>query len=695
MFSLLFIPSLGIFAIRPNMITQNTIQQILDRLDIIDVVGDFVKLKKRGTNYIGNCPFHNEKTPSFTVSPTKEIYKCFGCGKSGNTISFVMEHEKYSYIDALKWLAKKYNIEIEETYVSDEQRQQYQTADSLYIINQFAQQFFASSLWDTEEGQDIALSYFKERGFREEIIKKFQLGYSPEKADAFAKEAIAKQYNADLLLKSGLVVNRNQQLLDNYRGRVIFPIHNTSGKITGFGARILKTNDRAPKYINTPENEIYIKSKILYGSYFARTAIDKADECLLVEGYTDVVSLHQAGIENVVASGGTSLTIDQLRLIRKYTNNLTIIYDGDGAGVKAAMRGLDMALEEGLNVKLVLIPDNEDPDSYVNKIGAAAFQDFVKAEKKDVILFQLEVALKDAGNDAAKKSGLVNRMAETISKINKAEDFTKQQDYIRQISEILKIDEAGLTALVNQFIRDKLAAMEKRQAGVTEEERSENARKGEETEFHDATYNLLFKDDLQEREIARILLEHGLKSFDENRLVAEYIFDEMVEDSLMDNMEVLNMIKLFKEAYARDTSLPDKNFFIYNENTGVSTLAVSLLNFPYEESEHWRKTAAESTGYQQSLFTQSYEDFMRVMSKGNEESLQRFSKIDEDRTSEAVISAIKYLRLRKLKRMLSENQADMEKPHTEEELLILTSTHSYLKNEEVALTKEVGTVIYR
>lgn len=677
------------------MITQNTIQQILDRLDIIDVVGDFVKLKKRGTNYIGNCPFHNEKTPSFTVSPTKEIYKCFGCGKSGNTISFVMEHEKYSYIDALKWLAKKYNIEVEETYVSDEQRQQYQTADSLYIINQFAQQFFASSLWDTEEGQDIALSYFKERGFREEIIKKFQLGYSPEKADAFAKEAIAKKYNAELLLKSGLVVNRNQQLLDNYRGRVIFPIHNTSGKITGFGARILKTNDRAPKYINTPENEIYIKSKILYGSYFARTAIDKADECLLVEGYTDVVSLHQAGIENVVASGGTSLTVDQLRLIRKYTNNLTIIYDGDGAGVKAAMRGLDMALEEGLNVKLVLIPDNEDPDSYVNKIGAAAFQDFVKAEKKDVILFQLEVALKDAGNDAAKKSGLVNRMAETISKINKAEDFTKQQDYIRQVSEILKIDEAGLTALVNQFIRDKLAAMEKRQAGVSEEERSENARKGEETEFHDATYNLLFKDDLQEREIARILLEHGLKSFDANRLVAEYVFDEMVEDSLMDNMEVLNMIKLFKEAYARDTSLPDKNFFIYNENTGISTLAVSLLNFPYEESEHWRKTAAESTGYQQSLFTQSYEEFMRVMSKGNEESLQRFSKIDEDRTSEAVISAIKYLRLRKLKRMLSENQADMEKPHTEEELLILTSTHAYLKNEEVALTKEVGTVIYR
>ena len=351
------------------MITQTTIQQILGRLDILDVIGGFVKLKKRGSNYLGLCPFHNEKTPSFTVSPAKELYKCFGCGKAGNTISFIMEHEKYSYVDALKWLANKYGIEIEETFQSNEQREQMQAAESLYIINAFAQQFFTTQLLETEEGQDIGLSYLKERGFREDIIKKFQIGYSPEQRDAFTKEAIAKQYNTELLLKTGLVANRNEQLMDNYRGRIIFPIHNHSGKVLGFGARILKSNDKAPKYINTPENEIYIKSKILYGSWFARQAIDKADECLLVEGYTDVVSLHQAGIENVVASGGTSLTPDQLRLIRKYSNNLTIIYDGDAAGVKAALRGLDLALEEGLNVKLVLIPDKEDPDSYVNKVG--------------------------------------------------------------------------------------------------------------------------------------------------------------------------------------------------------------------------------------------------------------------------------------------------------------------------------------
>jgi DNA primase len=528
------------------MISQATIQQILGRIDILDVVGDFVKLKKRGANYLGLCPFHNEKTPSFTVSPSKEIYKCFGCGKSGNSISFIMEHEKATYVDALKWLANKYGIEVEETFASDEQRQQMQAADSLYIINSFAQQFFSRMLFETEEGRDIGLAYFKERGFREEIIVKFQLGYSPEQRDAFTREAIAKQYNTELLLKTGLVANRNDQLMDNYRGRVIFPVHNHSGKVLGFGARILKSNDKAPKYINTPENEIYIKSKILYGSYFARQAIDKADECLLVEGYTDVVSLHQAGIENVVASGGTSLTTDQLRLVKKYTNNLTIIYDGDAAGVKAALRGLDMALEEGLNVKLVLIPDKEDPDSYVNKVGASAFRDFVQKNKKDFILFQLEVALTDAGNDSTKKADVVNKMAETISKINKAEDFTKQQDYIKQCSEILKIDESGLHALVNKFIRDRIATMERKLPFEEAKAHEENARQAEETNYDDATFNLLFKDELQEREVARVLLEHGIKRWDEARMVAEYIFDEMPDESLIDNPDVSLLVSTFK-----------------------------------------------------------------------------------------------------------------------------------------------------
>lgn len=677
------------------MISQQTIQQILGRLDILDVIGGFVKLKRRGANYLGLCPFHNEKTPSFTVSPSKELYKCFGCGKAGNTISFLMEHEKYSYVDALKWLAAKYGIEVEETFRSDEQRQQMQVADSLYIINAFARDFFAQQLFDTEEGQDIGLSYLQERGFGEAIIRKFQLGYSPERRDAFTKEALDKKYNPELLLKAGLVNNRNEQLQDNYRGRIIFPVHNHSGKVLGFGARILKSNDRAPKYINTPENEIYLKSKILYGSFFARPAIDKADECLLVEGYTDVISLHQAGIENVVASGGTSLTPDQLRLVRKYTNNLTIVYDGDAAGVKAALRGLDLALEEGLHVKLLLIPDKEDPDSYVRKIGAPAFRDFVAKNKKDFILFQLDVALQDAGTDSQKKSAVVNQVAETISKINKAEDFTKQQDYIKQCAEILKIDEAGLHTLVNKYIRDRISTQERKTSLEDAKKTEENAQQAAAAGYDDATFNLLFKDELQEREVARVLLEFGHKPWDESKLVSEHIFEEMVEDSLVDNRDIIQLLHAYKEALAQNRATVNGSYFVYHPDSSLGALAVSLLNFPYEESEHWRREFHQSTGYQPRLFEQDYETFIRTVDRRNGDELMGYLKMDEDRTSEAVDSAIHYLKLRKIKRMLLENQADLEKQHTPEEFSMLHRTHEHLKQMEMELTRKIGAVILR
>jgi len=677
------------------MISQNTIQEILSRIDIIDIVGGFVKLKKRGANYLGLCPFHNEKTPSFTVSPSKEIYKCFGCGRSGNSISFIMEHEKYSYVEALKWLANKYGIAIEETFATDEQRQQIQTADSLYIINSFAQQFFTKQLFETEEGQDIGLSYLKERGFREEVIKKFQLGYSPEQRDAFAKEAIAKQYSAELLLKTGLVVNRNEQLLDNYRGRIIFPVHNHSGKVLGFGARILKSNDKAPKYINTPENEIYLKSKILYGSYFARQSIDKLDECLLVEGYTDVISLHQSGIENAVASGGTSLTVDQLRLIKKYTTNLTIIYDGDAAGIKAALRGLDMALEEGLNVKLVLIPDNEDPDSYVNKVGPTAFREFIQKNKRDFILFQLDVALKDAGSDSNKKAEVVNQIAETISRINKAEDFTKQQDYIKQCSEVLRIDESGLHALVNKFIRNRIVTQERALPFEEAKLQEENARKGQETNYDDSTFNLLFKDELQERELARILLEYGTRYWDDKELIADHIFSEMIDEGLLDNPDIIRLINTFKDQVRSAPQHINKNYFVYHPDTKVSSLAVSLLNFPYEESERWRREYSQATGYQKQLFEQTYEQFIKTVARGNDHQLMNYLKAEEDRTHEEVESVLNYLKLRKIKRMLNENHADLEKNHSKEEQEVLFRTHEHLKNMEKAITEKLGTVILR
>lgn len=677
------------------MIAPATIQQIMARTDITDVVGSFVKLKKRGTNLLGLCPFHNEKTPSFTVSPSKEIYKCFGCGKSGNTISFVMEHEKYSYPEALKWLAQRYGIEIEETFINDEQRQQLQTADNLFALNQFAQQFFSTQLLSTEEGQDIGLAYFREREFTDAIIQKFQLGYSPEQKDAFTKAAQAAQFNPELMIKSGLVANRYDQLSDNYRGRVIFPIHNHSGKVLGFGARTLKKNDSAPKYINTPENEIYVKSKVLYGSYFARQAIDKANECLLVEGYTDVLSLHQAGIENVVASGGTALTPDQLRLVKKYTNNLTIIYDGDAAGIKAALRGLDLALEEGLHVQLVLIPDGDDPDSYVNKVGAAAFREFVQQHKKDVILFQLEVALRDAGTDSAKKAAVVNRMAETISRINKAEDFTKQQDYIKQCATVLKIDEAGLHTLVNKYIRDRITALERKAAPLSSVTIEENAQKSAASNFDDATFLLLFRDELQEKEVARILLEYGHRSWNEAQRVSDFILEEIADESLIENEEVRKLFSAYRSLRQQGEDPNGPQYFVQHPDQQLSILAVSLLQFPHEESARWKTEFSQQTGYQARLFEQDYDEFITTLSVGQESSLQHFLKAEEDRSGEVVQSAIHYLKLRKIKRMLLENQQDMEKQHSADEFSVLLQTHEHLKQMEIALGKQSGTVIIR
>ena len=643
------------------LISQETIQQIQNRIDITEIVGSFVKLKKRGANYLGLCPFHNEKSPSFTVSPAKEIYKCFGCGKSGNTIGFLMDLEKYSYVESLRWLANKYNVEIEETEVSPELRLQQQSADSLYAINNFAQKHFTDALFDGE-GRDIALSYLKERGFREEIIKKFQLGYDPASGDSFAKAAIKGQYNPELLQKSGLVVNRDETLRDNYRGRIIFPVHNQSGKISGFGARLIKNNDKAPKYINTPENEIYVKSRILYGSYFARMAIDKADECLLVEGYTDVVSLHQAGIENVVASGGTSLTPDQLRLVKKYTNNLTIIYDGDGAGVKAAVRGMDLALEEGLNVKLVLIPDNEDPDSYVNKLGPAAFADFVRENKKDFVIFQLGISLAEAGNDSAKKSLIVNRIAETISKITKAEHFTKRQDYIKQVAEMLKIEEAGLNDLVNKFIREKVQKDEGRQFSkeelhVSDEDEAQNKN----------SPDLLFnKDEMQERAIVRSLLEFGLKEWEKNITVADYILKEFDNDleNMIENSSLVSVINIYRKLY-QDGNEPTAKDFLYHSDKELSLLVIDIMDSQSEISPNW------ANRYEGKIYTR------------------------EDLFKEEVISTFSYFKLRKIKRMIEENHREMEKAGTDEEQFLYLKTHLALKKEEQAITEQTGTVIFK
>lgn len=644
------------------MISSSTIQQILSRIDIIEIISSFVALKKRGANYLGLCPFHNEKTPSFTVSPSKEIYKCFGCGRSGNTISFLMEHEKFSYVEALRWLAAKYNVEIEETETSPEVKQQQQVSDSLYIINSFAQKFFTDVLFNTEEGRDIGLSYLKQRGYRENIIKQFQLGFNPEARDHFAQSAIAAQYQVELLQKSGLITLRDEKPVDNYRGRIIFPIHNQSGKVAGFGARLIKNNDRAPKYINTPENEIFLKSKILYGIYFARTAIDKANECLLVEGYTDVISLHQAGIENVVASGGTSLTPDQLRLVKKYTNNLTIIYDGDAAGVKAALRGLDLALEEGLNVKLVLIPGNEDPDSYLNLKGAAAFTEFIKANKKDFVLFQLDIALADAHGDSYKKSVVVNQVAETIARINKAEDFTRRQDYIRRSAELLKIDEGGLQTLVNKFIRQKITKDERKINFADEDKYVAGAPAQQSPD--DEAYELLNKDEQNERAMVRSLLEFGLKEWEAGKTVADYILYDVLEDDMIDNNKLTAVIDTYKAWYEAKLEPTEKNF-LYHENQEMAMLVMSILEFPYEVSTGWK------------------------------EYFETPVPNREDTYKEEVFSTVNYLRLRKIKRLISINQKDLEESHSVDEQLTLLQTHKVLKDMEIEMTRKMGTVIIK
>ena len=646
------------------MISQNSIQQILSRIDIVDIVGGFIKLKKRGTNYLGLCPFHNEKSPSFTVSPAKEIYKCFGCGRSGNSISFLMEHEKYSYVEALRWLANKYNVEIEETEASPEVKIKQQVAESLHIINGFAQKFFEDKLFNTDEGRDIAMSYLKHRGFREDIIKKFQIGYAPEERTSFVKTALANQFNPEYLVRSGLVVVRNEELQDNYRGRIIFPVHGNSGKIIGFGARLIRNNDKAPKYINTPENELYVKSKILYGTYFARQAIDKNNECLLVEGYTDVVSLHQAGIENVVASGGTSLTPDQLRLVKKYTNNLTIIYDGDSAGIKAALRGLDLALEEGLNVKLVLIPDKEDPDSYVNKVGPIAFKEFIEKNKKDFVLFQLEIALQDAGTDSNKKASVVNQIAETISKINKAEDFTKQQDYIRQCSQLLKIDETGLNALVNKFIRERVGKTENRLAADTANFKSAEDMPVMAGSPEDDSFNLLFKDELHERAVVRSLVEFGIKEWDTEKRVADFLFEEMIDEDLFDNKQLLRIIHTYKTWYDEKLEPTAKNF-LYHEDQQLSTLVVSIMDVQYELSDKWKAEFEMPVPTREELY------------------------------KEEVLSTLNYLKIRKIKRMIEQNQEDLQQPHSSEEQLMLIQTHQHLKQMERSLMQQMGTVIIR
>lgn len=429
------------------MIDQITIDKIIEAARIEDVVGEFVTLKKRGVNLVGLCPFHTDKTPSFYVSPSKNICKCFACGEGGSAVHFIMKHEQLSYYEALKYLGKKYNIEIQEKELTEDQKNAYNERESLFILNDHARNYFVNTLHNHSEGKTVGLSYFRERGFRDDIIKKFQLGYSLEQRDAFTQDAQKNGFRKEYLIKTGLTIEGENYVVDRFRGRVMFPVHSLSGKVVAFGGRILKKAENTGKYVNSPESDIYHKSDQLYGIYFAKQAITKSDCCYLVEGYTDVISMHQAGIENVVASSGTALTFGQIKLIHRFTTNITVLYDGDAAGIKAALRGIDLLLEEGMNIKVVLLPDGEDPDSFARKQNAESLHNYIKEHEVDFIRFKTQLLLDDAGEDPIKRASLISDIVNSITIIP---DSIIRSVYIRDCSNLLGIDERVLIDEVNK-----------------------------------------------------------------------------------------------------------------------------------------------------------------------------------------------------------------------------------------------------
>lgn len=566
------------------MILKESIDRIMDAAQVEEVVGDFVNLKKRGSSLLGLCPFHNEKTPSFNVSSAKGIYKCFGCGKAGNSVNFIMEHEKLTYPEALRYLAKKYNIDIVEDEIStDEDKEAAHKRESLMLVADWAKKVFAENLWENEMGQAIGLSYFKERGFREDIIKKFELGYSLSEWSTLTDKAEKEGFQKAFLLETGLSIfnETKNSVYDRFRNRVMFPIHSVSGRVIAFGGRILKTEPNSPKYVNSPESEIYHKSNVLYGLYFAKKAIRDLDNCFLVEGYTDVVSLHQSGIENVVASSGTSLTVEQIKLISRFSKNITILYDGDPAGIKASLRGIDMILEEGLNVKVVLFPDGHDPDSYVREVGSTKFTEYVDVAKKDFIVFKTDLLLKDVKNDPIKKADLIKDILESISKIP---DQIKASLFVKECSSLLEMEERILLSELNK-IKVKKIKKENNQEDLSVHTPEEDFIK-EQPRVDHSNAN-------QEKEIIRILMLYANIDYkDEDQgvdtTVAQHILSEIENASInFLNEPYVSMLDLFKKSI-QSNFIPDEKFFTQHPDASISGTTAELLSTQYVLSEKWK-----------------------------------------------------------------------------------------------------------
>lgn len=594
------------------MIDQLTIEKILDAANIVDVVSEFVTLRRRGVNYVGLCPFHNEKTPSFYVSPSKGICKCFSCGKGGNVIHFLMEHEQMSYWDAAKWLARKYGIPYSERELTDSEKALQNERESMFITNQFALDFFKETLLNTDKGRAIGLAYFRKRGFRDDILDKFFLGYCPDEPDALARAALAKGYTKENLIKTGLCYEREDgQLRDRFHGRVIFPVHSISGKVVAFGGRIMSSDAKVAKYVNSPESIIYSKSRELYGLYQAKQAIVRKDRCFLVEGYADVISMYQSGVENVVASSGTSLTPGQIRLIHRFTNNITVLYDGDKAGIKASLRGIDMLLAEGMNVKVLLLPDGEDPDSFAQGRGATAFQQYIDTHQVDFIRFKVNLLMEDAADDPYSRSELIKSITQSISVI---QDPIVRSVYITECSQIMKIDERLLINDVNRRQREQAqtAPQPTPQPAAPEEEQpaeSEPAESPESTDEKAPEPQISAEDKLRqniralkreglgpmmdkERLLSQLIVRYGGRVMctmqtddgDQTITVGQFIVQSLANDGLEFRHPVYKRFVEIMADHLEDEDFNSQKFFMSHPENFVSLTAASLMEERYQLS---------------------------------------------------------------------------------------------------------------
>lgn len=650
------------------MIPKETIQEIIDTARVEEVVGEFVNLKKRGVTYVGLCPFHNEKTPSFTVTPKRGIYKCFGCGKGGDSVNFLMEHEHFTYPEALKYLAKKYHITIQEEEQTSEKIQEQQEKESLFLVNDFAAKYFAHNLFNTDQGKAIGLSYFKERGFREDIIRKFQLGYAIDEWDNFTAHALRSGYKLDYLEKTGLTISKESKQYDRFRGRVIFPIQNLSGRVLGFGGRTLLTDKSIPKYVNSPESEVYNKSQVLYGINLAKAGIISNDNCYLVEGYTDVISLHQAGIENVVSSSGTSLTTEQIRLIGRYTKNVTILYDGDEAGIKASFRGIDMILEQGLNVKIVLFPEGEDPDSFARTHRTAEVQDFITKQAVNFIIFKTNLLLKEASGDPMKKSALIKEIVGSISLIP---DPISRSVYIKECASLMDIAEQTLMNALNQ-IRRKNFDKKKKDTKPTEEETFVQPFVVPTEKEQGSDLNALAN---HEKEIIRLLIQFGdRKIIFENKLdndtvqtmeidAALFIIKDLESDEIVMENELYRRVISIATQEVDNGNVPDDKFYLHHDDKTVASLATDLLSQKHELA-NWEKVKVKV-------------------------------KTEEDKLKITITQAILSLKLRVLEAQYEKNQKLMHTETDEENLLLLMATQQKIRRKISLVSKELGRIILR